>query len=383
MKVLFIATYSGLSGASHSLVSLIKHLRQKGVEAFVVLPKKGKIEKLFIEENIPYKIVRLYNWVTPIEEYNSAKQQIKWKIKKLVNSIQEYRILNIIKKYNIDLIHINAVTASWGYKSAKKTGIPVVWHIREFLEEDLNKRFWEKNKSLNYLSNANAVIAISESVKNKYQDIIRGDNIIRIYNGIDWKYSEERTEIFNKKNIIISLAGRIVPSKGHEDVVRAVHCLVQKGIKNFKVQFIGVEADKNFVRYLKKIINENNIAEFIEFKGYQRNMFKLWSETDIALICSKAEAFGRVTIEAMMAGSLVIGANSKGTAELIGDKYGLTYEQGNPLSLAEKIEYAIRNKHEMNVLSERAKQYAHKNFTAKINAEKVYSVYEKVLKLIE
>lgn len=38
---------------------------------------------------------------------------------------------------------------------------------------------------------------------------------------------------------------------------------------------------------------------------------------DVELVCSRSEAFGRVTIESMMSSNPVIGANTGGTKELI------------------------------------------------------------------
>lgn len=379
MRVLFIATYSGTSGASYSLVSLIKYLRNKSVNPLVILPNKGPLEGLLIKEKIPYKIIRLFNWVTPIEKYDLRREKIKWLIKKVVNILQEVRIMSLIKKNNIELVHINAVTASWGFHSAKKKGIPIVWHIREFLEEDLNKRFWDSKKSIKCLNRADAVIAISESVKRKYENILNNDSLVRIYNGVDIEVFLRRSDIFKESVTTLTLAGRIVPAKGHEEVVYAVKHLVENGLTNLKVLFVGGEGDRTFALHLKNLIRKLNIEKYFKFTGYRNDMQKVWSETDIALVCSKAEAFGRVTVEAMMAGALVIGADTEGTAELLSNQYGLTYKQGNYLSLAKKVQYAINNKHEMKSIAYRSQIYAKKTFTAEINAQKIYEIYNKVL----
>ena len=53
---------------------------------------------------------------------------------------------------------------------------------------------------------------------------------------------------------------------------------------------------------------------------------------DIALVASCSEAFGRVTVEAMLAGMLVIGADVAGTSELICDGVnGILYEDDNQI----------------------------------------------------
>ena len=177
----------------------------------------------------------------------------------------------------------------------------------------------------------------------------------------------------------LTLAGRIVPTKGHEEVIYAVNHLVKNGTSNIKVRFVGGEGDKSFTVRLKKMIKDLSLEKYIEFTGHRPDMQIVWNETDIALVCSKAEAFGRVTIEAMMAGTLVIGANTEGTAELINNKYGLMYKQGNYKSLAEKIKYAIDNKNEMIEIADQARNYAIKGFTAKQNANNIYYLYKKIV----
>src|SRR5699024_8924720 len=93
----------------------------------------------------------------------------------------------------------------------------------------------------------------------------------------------------------------------------------------------------------------------------------------------KAEAFGRVTVEAMLAGALVIGANTEGTAELIDGKYGLLYNQGDFMSLFQKIKYAIDNQEEMKEIASLSKRYALQNFTATINCNNICKIYKELL----
>lgn len=379
MRILFIATYAGTSGASLSLVSLINHLKEKGVVPLVIIPKRGPLEKLLKDNDIPYERIRLFNWITPTGKCNNKKEKAKWKLKQIINLLQELRILRIINKNKINILHINAITASWGYNAAKKSNIPIIWHIREFLEEDLNKKFWNKKKSLKYLNNANYVIAISESVKRKYSRLITNNNLVRVYNGIDREMYSIKNKIFQNSPIILTLAGRIVPSKGHKEVVYAVKYLIDNKQADVKVQFVGDEGDKDFIVYIKNLIKDLKLDEYIDFLGHRKDMHNIWSETDIALVSSKAEAFGRVTVEAMMSGTLVIGANTEGTAEIISKKYGLIYEQGDYLSLAEKIEHAINNKDKMKQIASHSQEYAREVFTANLNAKNIYEVYKNVL----
>src|SRR5690625_1534475 len=380
MKVLYVATYSGTSGASHSLINMILQMKKKGVEPTLIIPHRDPLEEVLHEHNIKYKRITQYYWIINRDKPKTIKDSIKWFFKQTINFIQELQIYYIIKQKKIDLVHINAVTSSNAYLAAKLSKTPIVWHIREFLEEDLNRTFRNKKKAISRLNKSDCVIAVSDSVKNKYDKILDNDNLIRIYNGVDQTlYQDAKNNLFNKNFIILTLVGRYVPQKGHLEVIYALNKLVKYYKKAIKVRFVGDDRNEVFLTELKKLVEELGLGEFIEFMGYRSDIYKVWAETDIALVTSKAEAFGRVTIEAMLAGALVIGADTAGTAELISDKYGLLYKQGDYVSLAEKITYAIDNQEEMKNVASISKKYAQENFTSKKNANNIYQVYRNLL----
>ena len=75
------------------------------------------------------------------------------------------------------------------------------------------------------------------------------------------------------------------------------------------------------------------------------------------------EAFGRVTVEAMMSGNAVIGKNSGGTAELIiENENGFLYEPYDISSLADKMEYFINNPDAVKAMGKNAYNYAKERF---------------------
>lgn len=380
MNILFIATYAGTSGASQSLISLIIHLMNKGVKPLVLIPNHGPLEKLLIENQIPYKKIRLFNWITTPEKYQISKERFKWFLKRIINIIQEIRIFYLIKSKKIDLVHINAITASWGIYASKLNKTPIVWHIRELLEEGLNKRFWNKQNAMRSLEQAKYVIAISDSVKNEYLQLNNNINLVRIYNGIDSNlYSNARNDLFKTKITKLTLAGRFVPEKGHEETIYALNSLVKNGITNIILRFVGNEGEETFIKKIKEQIHVLELEDYVEFLGYRKDIYNVWAETDIALVCSKAEAFGRVTVEAMMAGALVIGADTGGTVEILSKNYGITYEQGNYSALAKKIEFAVNHKEDMRKIALSGQKYAKKTFTAEKNAENIYKIYKKII----
>lgn len=375
MKVLFIASYSGTSGANHSLVKLISYLRDNfGIDPYVIIPNQGPIEKMLIKENINFTKIKLYTW---IEEINSKNiDNVKWIIQKNINYINEKKIKRILIEKNIDILHINASTVNWGFKSANSLNIPVIWHIREFLEEDLSKKFRNKNLSYEQLRKADRIIAISKSIEEKYKNQLYSNNIEQVYNGIDTiEYQDSLNYINFNTTTVLTIAGRIVPKKGQIDAIEAVKILKDRGYR-LKLQIVGSEGDASYTNNLHKLVKKYNLESEVFFLGYVENMSKIWKESDIALICSTYEAFGRVTIEGMLGCSFVVGTNTAGTKELIGNnEYGYLYEVGNSQDLADKIENVIRNPEKSKKTIQKSYYYATENFSAYSNAKDIYKIY--------
>ena len=98
-------------------------------------------------------------------------------------------------------------------------------------------------------------------------------------------------------------------------------------------------------------------------------------------MCSKAEAFGRVTVEAMLSGSLVIGADTAATIELIRDmETGLLYKYGDISDLTQKIEWVLNEKEIARKISENGCHYMREHMSSETNAKNINELYEKVVR---
>ena len=99
----------------------------------------------------------------------------------------------------------------------------------------------------------------------------------------------------------------------------------------------------------------------------------------IELVASKAEAFGRVTVEAMMCGLPVVGANSGGTPELISDGVtGLLYPQDSWRELSDKIETIIMSPEKRQYMSRNAYESSNR-FTIEHCVKNIVSIYQDCL----
>jgi glycosyltransferase involved in cell wall biosynthesis len=121
--------------------------------------------------------------------------------------------------------------------------------------------------------------------------------------------------------------------------------------------------DPEYGTYIRNLASELQVENITEFMPFTAEPFPLVTAADVALMCSKAEAFGRVTVEAMKLGKAVIGANSGGTSDIIQDGWnGLLYRPGDPEDLAKKLEILYKNRDLLRKLGKTGKEWASQKF---------------------
>ena len=94
---------------------------------------------------------------------------------------------------------------------------------------------------------------------------------------------------------------------------------------------------------LEEKIKQYNLNDNIIFLNQVNEMNSIRENMGIGIISSYKEAFGRVTIEGMLAGMIMIGANDAATKELISNSFnGYLYTLGNIEELANIIEKILK-----------------------------------------
>lgn len=382
-KIAFIGTDTKLSGATLSMIALAKSLKEtKKYDVVVIIPGNGEVEKNLKENELKYYCIKSYPWVVNINDNFFKKILIssKFYIKSFLNIFAIRKIEKILLEEKIDLIHINSIYSYVGAKAAQKRNIKVIWHIREFLEEDQNAKLYHKKSALKLIEKSTAIITISKSVYDKYSKLLNNDNIYMIYNGIDVsKYYNEEKDILKNEKIELVLPGTIQEGKGQKELLRALDLLKKENENNFHLTLLGYATPEN-EKELLSLIDELNLNKNVEYIGFNRNVKKFLDDADISFTCSKAEAYGRTTVEAMLCGCLVIGRDTAGTAELIDHmKTGLLYKSEDINDLKEKIKYAFHNREEARKIAKNGRENAKVNYTAEKNMNNIKKVYDKIL----
>lgn len=355
IKICYITHESNLTGASQSLLDILDALDEEKVEPLVLLRKNGPLEEELEVRGVNYKVVYYTQSIKEAERSNPVRNLIK----RSINAMQEFRIARLLKNEKIDIVHNNSIFAISGMKAAKKAGIPYICHIREVLFDEHILRPISIKALRKCMDGAAKTIAISAYVYSKYEEYLNIKECEIIFDGIDTrKYYHTHEVLFKDDLVKILMAGRLEKAKGQIDAIRAIETLNKRGYNNIELFIVGGDApNTSYPKKIREYVYKKKLNN-IHFLGFQ-DLKELRSKCDICVLCSTNEALGRVTVESMLAGCLVIGADACATPEIIEDgSTGLLYDAGNSESLADCIEKVLLKKYNAIKIAEQGQKYA-------------------------
>ena len=236
------------------------------------------------------------------------------------------------------------------------------------------------------------IIFISNALYESYKEYIKDEKKRIIYDGIvanETSYALAALTKSNRKEkkcvFSFLVTGNISRGKNQKLVVEAVNILNNRmniDKNKFQVYFAGsvtsLAESKKYMKGIQEYIKEHHLDNLI-FMGYVEDMPKLRACVEAEIVPSKCEAYGRVTLEAMLNHNLVIASNSGANPELVGaNENGILFEKDNPSDLAMKMLKAMEENNKEYV--DRAYKYVRKMHTQKEAYQKVQDSYQYIMR---
>ncbi|HBV7162874.1 TPA: glycosyltransferase family 4 protein, partial [Klebsiella aerogenes] len=182
--------------------------------------------------------------------------------------------------------------------------------------------------------------------------------------GIDISYFNFKTP---KKDspATIFFAGRMLKSKGLNDLIQAKNLLKQRGIDCIlKVAGILVDNDEDAIS--RKQIQQWQDQDDIEWLGTRTDIKELLEAAHVVALPSLyPEGIPRILLEAGAVGRPCVVYDNDGCNALIVDNYnGFVVERSNVSKLADKISLLITNPDERDRMGKNARQNIEERFTS-------------------
>lgn len=372
MKVIWVSHSGGpAAGAELSMCEAVDCLREKGVAVEVVLPWRGELAQRFEQMSIPAHIFPVMKWAG-----HGPERQLRFRLGRARRNFQVlWRLTSYLRRSRPDVVVSNTLTVAAGALAARLAGVPHVWYVHELSGSQGHDLYFDWGERFSFwlmdLLSAR-IIANSQTVCDQLASRIHRRKVSVIYYAVEVEPSAETVRRDGHSFRLIQV-GRVSPGKRQEDAVRAVALLVRKGL-DVRLTLVGGELPEYGSR-LRAQCEANGIADRVDFVPRVDDPYSYIADADCMIMCSRGEAFGRVTVEAMKLGRPVIGADSGGTSELIRDGVnGFLFRVGDATHLAEKIEILCRDRELLEKMGAEAQRWATDNFNRQLYGAQLFEV---------
>lgn len=321
MNILYLTNHLNVGGITSYVFTLARGLRTKGHKVYVASSGGERLED-FIREDIVYLAI-------PIKTKSEASPKIFLSLLKL---------LPLIKKYRIDIIHSHTRTTQiLGWLLHRTTGVRHISTCHGFFKRRLFRRIFP--------GWGNKVIAISEAVKDHliFDLGVKNQAVTVIHSGIDiekFKIQNPKSKNEIKKEFglgngpVVGTIARLSLEKGHSYLIEAMKIVLGK-IPNAQLVIIGEGKTKeNLLCLIKNLRLEKNIFLIPTVNDTCQALMAM----DLFVLPSLKEGLGLSLMEAMAAALPVIGSGVGGIKTLIRHGYdGLLVKPADVQGLAASI----------------------------------------------
>ncbi len=250
------------------------------------------------------------------------------------------KFLLCVRKYDVFHLHVASYGSTFRkmlyVKAIRAAGKKVVLHLHSgkyiIFYEGLPPR--KQAKMVRFLQGADAVIALSEDWKEKFESLFGLQNCITIHNGVDTQHFAKAAANPSAVAGEFLFLGRLTDVKGIYDLLDAVALVKERGVRLHCV--LAGEGD---IAKVKEIIAAQGLTEYITLAGWVNETQKLvcLQNASTLLLPSHGEALPMAILEAMAAGKAVISTTVGAIPALVAPENGILMQPQDVQALADAM----------------------------------------------
>ncbi len=283
--------------------------------------------------------------------------------KSLILVPRSLQIYDFARRHNPDVVHLywSHFPSLMGYLIQSK--LPQIVVSISFVAHDVYYSEFNSKDSYTGSVARNADLIQTITAANipeitKYG--ISEKNILLSYHGVDFNKIPAKKEKVKRR---IVTAGRLIPDKGFDDVLKAF----SQVLSDWPDASLVILGDGPERKKLEAKAHSLRISHAVDFRGFvtHNEIFEEMAVAEIFLFMSfyKAERLPNVVKEAMACNCLCVVSHTPGIEELVTDKvHGYIVQAGDIDSAVRKIHQAFLNPEKMNQMSEIAYQHLQASF---------------------
>lgn len=387
MKVLLVFfgdDYHG--GTTYSTFAIAKELVRRGheVHAYARVTSAGTLAR-----DLEAAGVTVHDGRAPIQVHPLRESRPLWRVARFgleqvrrwyATPRAEREIARIVADCGIELVAISSGAITSGARAARKAGVGLVWHVREFMQEDHGLDQYPWAHTYERMDDADCLVCVSRAVADKMARVCPHARVEVVYNGIDTEAfcADGRVARADGEPLRLMFSGGISESKGTFLLLDALG-LLGTDLPCVLDVFGAAGAGANSEAAFEARVVELGLGGRVAYRGMTRAIADEYRRHDVLVVASRAEAFGRVTAEAMLCGCAVVGSNAGGTPELLTEDRGYLFEPGDAESLARALMQVVEDPDECAARTARGLAFAREHFSVDAYVDRVEEIYRSVV----
>jgi glycosyltransferase involved in cell wall biosynthesis len=293
-----------------------------------------------------------------------------------------------------DIVHTNSLKSDLiGGIAARMAGVPVVWHVRDRIENDylpgpvvLVFR-WLCRVIPNYVvANSAATLRTIHLPGRKHKSVVHSGYVFMnessalVHDGVEPR--AVATAKPQGDTILIGLVGRISRWKGQHIFITAA-ATVRETHPNARFQIIGAPmfGEQEYEAEIRALVKSLGLEDVVEFLGFRTDVPQLMEQLDLLVHASiTGEPFGQVITEAMVVGKPVVATRGGGVPEIVQDGVtGLLVPMGDAPAMAAAICELLADPDRARRMGLEGRARVLRHFTVRGTARRLESVFLKIL----
>mgnify|MGYP006285993119 CR=1 FL=1 len=383
-RILFVDHVGVLGGGELSLLDIATHYRS---QAKVVLFEDGPFRTALQDREVNVQVLPTTDAVSTVSRHGSLFDALQAlpSLAKLVRRLaEEAQAYDLLYPNSQKSMIVAALAGRWA-------GRPVLWHLRDLL---LPEHFgWLNRRVAVALANrfVTRVVANSSATRDAFAQAGGDASKVGVaHNGIDpgpftrsgGSALSLRTELEIAPSVpLVGLFSRLATWKGQHVLIQALQDLPDVHAVLVGAPLFG--PDQDYVDRLHSLTERTGTSDRIHFLGFRDDVPSLMRQVDVVAHTSvDPEPFGRVLVEAMLAGTPVVGTAAGGALEVVTDgQDGLLVPPSDVKALTTAIDRVLRNPDWARQLARRGRNTAETRFTRRAMLERVDAQISETLHL--
>ncbi len=178
--------------------------------------------------------------------------------------------------------------------------------------------------------------------------------------------------------ILVGMAGRMSPGKGHEEFLKAAKKITEESEMNFRFLIVGgaSHGENEYELQIKNLVHDLELDSAVRLTGFRKDVPRIMSALDILAFPSHEESFGVALTEAMAMKVPVVASGNAGVLDIVIDnETGILIPPKDYQALADGIMKLARDSSVRRRFGEAGRKRVEEIFSIQAVVEKLQNFY--------